>query len=67
MRAIQKLSRRIASALFTVALGETFDWVQSVPEGERPRYQPPAPVENETVVVSVDAWSQPEGLKPTPG
>ena len=67
MRAIQKLSRSIASALFTVALGETFDWVQSVPEGERPRNQPQAPVASETVDASVDAWSEPDGLKPTPG
>ena len=67
MRAIQKLSRSIASALFTVALRETFDWVQSVPEGERPRYKPQAPVADETVESSVDVWSQPDGLKPTPG
>jgi hypothetical protein len=67
MRAIKKLSRSIASALFTAALGETFDWVQSVPEGERPRYTPPTPVAGEAAVASVDAWSQPDGLKPTPG
>ena len=68
MRAIQKLSRSIASALFTVALGETFDWVQSsVPEGEQPRYKPKAPAGDETVIASADAWSRPDGLKPTPG
>jgi hypothetical protein len=67
MRAIQKLSRSIASALFTVALSETFDWVQSVPEGERPRYQPQAPVADKTVVASANAWSRHDGLKPSPG
>ncbi|MGH7945402.1 MAG: hypothetical protein ACREH8_23905 [Opitutaceae bacterium] len=67
MRAIKKLSRSIASALFTVALGEAFDWVQSVPAGERPRYSPRAPVAGETTAPDVDAWSQHDGLKPSAG
>ena len=62
MKALKKLSRSIATALFTVALGETFDWVQSVPAGERPRYSPKSPVADETVVNTVDVWSRPDGL-----
>ena len=42
MRVIRKLSRAIATAMFSAALGKTFDWVQSVPAGERPRYAPAA-------------------------
>jgi hypothetical protein len=65
MRAIKKLSRSIASALFTVALGDTFDWVQSVPTGERPRYEPQLRVASETSAPAVNAWNQPDGFKPS--
>jgi hypothetical protein len=67
MRAIKKLSRSIASALFTVALGETFDWVQSVPAGERPRYTPEPRVARATAAPAVSDWNRPEGIKPTVG
>jgi len=67
MRAIKKLSRSIATALFTVALGETFDWVQSVPAGERPRYSPQTRVSDESVVRTVEPWSRPDVFKPTHG
>ena len=67
MRAIKRLSRSIATALFTVALGETFDWVQSVPAGERPRYSPRAPIAGKAEASAVDAWSSPDSLKPSAG
>jgi hypothetical protein len=69
MRAIKKLSRSIASALFTVALSETFDWVQSVPVGERPRYSPQPRIARADIApaVNVNGWNQPEGVKPSAG
>jgi hypothetical protein len=67
MRAIKKLSRSIASALFTVALGETFDWVQSVPAGERPRYSPSTQARIDQPAPVVNVWSQRDGLKPSHG
>jgi hypothetical protein len=67
MRAIKKLSRSIASALFTVALGETFDWVQSVPEGERPRYSPQAPIAGNNATPTVNTWSLQDGLRSSAG
>jgi hypothetical protein len=67
MRALKKLSRSIASALFTVALGETFDWVQSVPVGERPRYSPQPSVARASVATAVNGWNQREEIKPSAG
>ena len=67
MRAIKRLSRSIATALFTVALGETFEWVQSVPAGERPRYSPRVPMAEKAEASAVDAWSNPDGLKSSVG
>ena len=64
MRAFQKLSRSIATALFTAALGETFDWVQSVPSGERPRYSP-KPHDVNVTAPPLNTWSGNKGLKPS--
>ena len=58
MRAIQKLSRRIGSALFTLTLGDTFDWVQSVPAGEPPRRSPAASAANGELALTVGEWRQ---------
>jgi len=67
MRAIKKLSRSIASALFTVALGETFNWVQSVPAGERLRYSPPSQPSVTDPAPAVNAWSRTDDLKRSAG
>ena len=64
---MKKLSRWIASALFTMTLGETFEWVQSVLTGERPRVTPRAPIAGKVPVPAMDVWSQPERLKPSAG
>jgi hypothetical protein len=67
MRAIKKLSRWIASALFTAALSDTFDWVQSVPTGERPRVLPPAIAKVGQPAPAMKAWNRTDGLKPSTG
>ena len=67
MRAIKKLSRTIASALFTVALDETFDWVQSVPAGERLRHSTPSQAGVDDPAPAVNVWSRTDGLKPSAG
>ena len=62
---MKKLSRWLASALFTVALAEAFEWVQSVPAGERPRYAPRTPVAGNGPATTVDEWIEPEDFKPS--
>ena len=60
MRVIRRLSQALASALFAIALSDTFDWVQSVPTGERLRAPPPAtPGESGATAVSLAAEPQP--------
>jgi hypothetical protein len=63
MRAIRKLSRGIARALFTMTLGEAFDWVQSVPAGERPRYSPPPGEPSDVPVPEVQTWKGIDGVR----
>jgi hypothetical protein len=65
MSAINKLSRSIASPLFTVTLGDTFDCVQTVPAGERPRNSTPLQTSADEPAPVVNAWSRPDGLKPS--
>ena len=46
--------------MFTVALGKTFEWVQSVPEGARPRYAPSSKGETDNHAASADRWAHAE-------
>jgi len=38
MNAIKRFTRHLTGVLFTLTLGDVFDWGSSVPEGDRPRY-----------------------------
>lgn len=64
MRAIKKLSRSIARALFTLTLGEAFDWVQSVPAGEPPWYSSPTDEPSNVPESEVQTWKRIDGVRP---
>lgn len=38
MNALKRFTRHLTGVLFTLTLGDVFDWGSSVPEGDRPRY-----------------------------
>lgn len=67
MTAIKRYSRQVMKALFTLTLGDVFDWGTSVPIGESPRSVAPASDPTARARSLDPHWDERDRYHPTPG
>jgi hypothetical protein len=68
MTAIKRITRQITGALFTLTLGDVFDWGTGVPVGERPRYLAPSSEGGVPPHPLLDhGWTKPDRFRPSVG